>query len=173
VNAVEDPTTERPAQPGELCTCGRQARTVFLTRRWGEVGSCNTDNTGQRPILPCPFCRATEAHEVGGEIVKCPQYQLRGLDDLTDPEPRRVLDVRHAERVDAADVVIGDYVSTAPEDLIGKAVFHRVRTVGAGSIEFESVVGLRASVVYPPGSFVWRWRFPAEASESGVAEMSS
>ena len=83
MNVVEDPT-ERPAEPGELCTCGRQARTVFLTSRWGEVGSCDTENSGQRPVLPCPFCGATEAYQVGGEIVKCPQYRLRGLDDLTD-----------------------------------------------------------------------------------------
>lgn len=83
MTAAEDPTTERPALPGELCTCGRQARTVFITRRWGEVGSCDTENSGQQPVLPCPFCGATEAHQVGGEIVKCPQYQLRGLDDLT------------------------------------------------------------------------------------------
>jgi hypothetical protein len=96
VNAVED-STERPAEPGELCTCGRQARTVFITRRWGEVGSCDTDNSGQRPILPCPFCRATEAHQVGGEIVKCPQYRLRGLDDLTASKPLQVLDLGDAE----------------------------------------------------------------------------
>jgi hypothetical protein len=78
-------STERPAEPGELCTCGRPARTVFLTRRWGEVGSCDTDRSGELPVLPCPFCGASEAHQVGGEVVKCPQYRLRVLDDLTNP----------------------------------------------------------------------------------------
>ena len=83
MTAVEE-SSERPARPGELCTCGRQARTVFLTRRWGEVGSCDTDGAGQLPVLPCPFCGATEAHQVGGEVVKCPQYRLRILDDLVE-----------------------------------------------------------------------------------------
>lgn len=74
-----DRSTERPALPGELCTCGRQARTVFHTSRWGDVGSCDIEGSGQRPILPCPFCGATEAHttESGSEVVECPQYQLQ------------------------------------------------------------------------------------------------
>jgi hypothetical protein len=30
----------RAAQPGELCTCGRQAVEVFTTSRFGEIGHC-------------------------------------------------------------------------------------------------------------------------------------
>ena len=109
MNAVEE-SSERPAEPGELCTCGRQARTVFLTRRWGEVGSCDTNNAGLAPVLPCPFCGATEAHEVDGEVVKCPQYRLRILDDLTEESVEQLLEnfpERLAE-MEAADAIHRD-----------------------------------------------------------------
>jgi hypothetical protein len=154
-----DSSTERPAEPGELCTCGRQARTVFLTRRWGEVGSCGTDRSGELPVLPCPFCGASEAHQVGGEVVKCPQYRLRVLDDLTD-EARLVLNVVHADLVPIEQIEAGDYVSTAPPDMVGKAVFRRVKTVDGGACEFEpsdtSAEPARMAVVCPPGAELWR-----------------
>jgi hypothetical protein len=68
--------TERPAQPGELCTCGRPARVVYLTKRFGEVGHCGLSNPA--PALPCPFCGATEPHrEPWGDSARCPDYRLR------------------------------------------------------------------------------------------------
>lgn len=33
-------STERPAWPDELCTCGRRAAVVFMTEEHGEVGYC-------------------------------------------------------------------------------------------------------------------------------------
>jgi hypothetical protein len=83
VNPAEEST--RRAEPGELCVCGRQA-SIVITGPWGDVGACSVDGGGQRPVLPCPFCGATEAHMAGGEVVKCPQYRLRVLDDLSDEE---------------------------------------------------------------------------------------
>jgi hypothetical protein len=83
MSALDD-VTDRRAELGELCSCGRQADIVITSPLWGDVGACNIDGGGQRPILPCPFCGATEAHRQpndwypdGFEVVKCPQYQLR------------------------------------------------------------------------------------------------
>ncbi|MCI2422756.1 hypothetical protein MOQ72_35555 [Saccharopolyspora sp. K220] len=63
-------TCERPAEPGELCTCGRQAVTVFITELFGEVGYCGRPDGGEQ-AGPCPFC-AGERHET-----RCLQYRLR------------------------------------------------------------------------------------------------
>ena len=63
-----DPT--RPAQPGEVCTCGRLAVVVFLTERWGATGWCGVSDGGRKDA--CTFCDTT-AHD--GE--RCPQYRLR------------------------------------------------------------------------------------------------
>ena len=59
--------TERPAQPGELCTCGRPARVMFLTGRWGPTGWCGISDGGATG--PCVFCNGTTHH---GQ--RCPQY---------------------------------------------------------------------------------------------------
>jgi hypothetical protein len=68
--------TERPAEPGELCTCGRPARVVYLTERFGEVGHCGA--SGPAPVLPCPFCGTVEPHrETWGDSARCPAYRLR------------------------------------------------------------------------------------------------
>lgn len=64
-------TDQRPAEAGELCTCGRQARVVYRTERFGEVGSCEVHDSGAH-LGPCPFCGGA-AH---GED-RCPQYRLR------------------------------------------------------------------------------------------------
>lgn len=32
--------TERPARPGEKCSCGRPATVVYITERFGDVGYC-------------------------------------------------------------------------------------------------------------------------------------
>jgi hypothetical protein len=63
-------TSERPAQPGELCTCGRQAVTVFINPG-GETGYCGLSDGGDESG-PCPFCDG-ERHRFG----RCPEYRLR------------------------------------------------------------------------------------------------
>ena len=40
------PTTQRPARPGERCTCGRPAVIVYITERFGEVGYCGIPDGG-------------------------------------------------------------------------------------------------------------------------------
>lgn len=64
-------TTERPAEPGECCTCGRPAVVVYLTERFGAVGWCGRSDGGDRNG-PCPFCGG-ERHD--GD--RCPAYRLR------------------------------------------------------------------------------------------------
>jgi hypothetical protein len=63
--------SERPAEPGELCTCGRQAIVVYLGTAFGPTGDCGIRDGGQRTAR-CPFCGG-ERHEVG----RCPRYRLR------------------------------------------------------------------------------------------------
>jgi hypothetical protein len=61
---------ERPAEPGELCTCGRQATVVFIHAD-RETGWCGVSDGGAK-TGPCPFCGG-ERHESG----PCPKYRLR------------------------------------------------------------------------------------------------
>jgi hypothetical protein len=61
---------QRQAIDGELCTCGRQAVTVFGSPDRGEVGYCGIPDGGQRSTA-CTFCGG-ERHDG-----RCPQYQLR------------------------------------------------------------------------------------------------
>lgn len=88
---MTETTTERPAQPGELCTCGRQAITVFLTASHGEVGYCGIRNA--RRITPCVFCGEDETRD----FERCPEYRIRpvasageltlaGLGQLVEPD---------------------------------------------------------------------------------------
>ena len=68
----------RPAKPGELCTCGRQAITVIPTEQFGDVGHCGIEGAGLRPIVPCPWCGTEEPHfEPWGGPARCPDYTLR------------------------------------------------------------------------------------------------
>jgi hypothetical protein len=69
--------TQRPAQPGELCTCGRPALIVFLTERWGPTGWCGITDGGA--TRPCVFCNGPAHH---GQ--RCPRYQLRPMIHNTD-----------------------------------------------------------------------------------------
>ena len=74
MNALD--TTQRPAEPGELCTCGRQARVVYITEKWGEVGHCGLSDGGRGGPKPCPFC----GHPAGPKAhpeTRCPNYRLR------------------------------------------------------------------------------------------------
>ena len=78
--------TERTAQPGQYCTCGRRAVTVFITEDFGETGWCGVSDGGAQ-AGPCPFCGGAR-HEG-----RCPNYQLRpGPPDRPEspasPEPR-------------------------------------------------------------------------------------
>ena len=67
---------QRPAEHGELCTCGRQAVTVFITDH-GEIGYCSIPDGGNQSG-PCPFCGAVERHrQPWGDPMPCPEYQLR------------------------------------------------------------------------------------------------
>jgi hypothetical protein len=63
--------TERPAQPGERCTCGRQAVVVYLGSVFGPTGYCGIADGGDQ-AGPCPFCGGPR-HPEG----RCPDYRLR------------------------------------------------------------------------------------------------
>jgi hypothetical protein len=65
--------TERPAEPGEVCTCGRPAVTVFLVGRYGPVGYCGRSDGGERSG-PCPFCGGARHRPPAS---RCPEYRLR------------------------------------------------------------------------------------------------
>ena len=65
--------TERPAEPGERCTCGRQAIVVYLGSRFGPTGYCGIPDGGDR-TGPCPFCGGPRHAEPSG---RCPAYRLR------------------------------------------------------------------------------------------------
>jgi hypothetical protein len=62
--------SQRPAEPGEVCTCGRPARVVFLGGRYGDTGWCGLPDGGDRSG-PCPLC-GQPRHQG-----RCPQYQLK------------------------------------------------------------------------------------------------
>jgi hypothetical protein len=64
---------ERPAAPGELCTCGRQAIVVYLGSVFGPTGFCGRNDGGDR-AGPCPFCGGPRHGELAG---RCPDYRLR------------------------------------------------------------------------------------------------
>lgn len=66
---------ERPARPGELCTCGRPARVVYLTEKWGPVGWCGLSDGGRKG--QCTFCGVRKGH---GELERCPAYRCASDD---------------------------------------------------------------------------------------------
>jgi hypothetical protein len=63
---------ERAAKPGELCTCGRPAKMVYVTAKFGPIGSCERNDAGRGGPQPCPFCLGTIRHEMD----RCPMYRL-------------------------------------------------------------------------------------------------
>jgi hypothetical protein len=73
VRQLETPSTERPAAPGERCTCGRQAVVVYLGSVFGPTGSCGIPDGGDQ-TGPCPFCGGPRHGEWEG---RCPAYRLR------------------------------------------------------------------------------------------------
>ena len=64
---------ERPAAPGERCTCGRQAVVVYLGSVFGPTGYCGIADGGDQ-AGPCPFCGGPRHREPAG---RCPDYRLR------------------------------------------------------------------------------------------------
>ena len=70
---LEATGSERPAAPGELCTCGRQAIVVYLGSVFGPTGYCGIPDGGDR-AGPCPFCGGRRHTEPYG---RCPDYRLR------------------------------------------------------------------------------------------------
>jgi hypothetical protein len=62
---------QRPAQPGECCTCGRQALVVYLTERSGEVGWCCLSDGGRGGACPLGGEQAGHSQE------PCLSYTLR------------------------------------------------------------------------------------------------
>ena len=67
---------ERAAQPGERCTCGRQAVTVFVRDDGSEIGYCGLPDGGDR-TGPCPFCGGQRHRQPWGDPKPCRQYQVR------------------------------------------------------------------------------------------------
>lgn len=63
-------SSQRPALPGEVCTCGRAAVTVYEGGPHGDTGYCGRPDGGQTG--PCPFCGEAR-HDVG----RCALYRLR------------------------------------------------------------------------------------------------
>jgi hypothetical protein len=70
---LEAPPTQRPAAPGELCTCGRQAIVVYLGSAFGPTGYCGIADGGEG-TGPCPFCGGPRHREPDS---RCPAYRLR------------------------------------------------------------------------------------------------
>jgi hypothetical protein len=70
---LEAPPTERPAVPGELCTCGRQAVVVYLGSVFGPTGYCGIPDGGDQ-TGPCPFCGGPRHIAPYGH---CQDYRLR------------------------------------------------------------------------------------------------
>lgn len=97
----------RAARPGELCTCGRPATTVYEGGRFGPTGHCGLSDGGAPVDGVCTFCGDTIDHahyaraeaaagrEVvgGGEVAqggRCPLYRLRLADPLPELRPESV-----------------------------------------------------------------------------------
>jgi len=81
---------QRCAEPGELCTCGRQALVVYLfpdREHRREIGDCGIRDGGRREG-PCPFCGSAERHQLPwGDPAPCAVYTLRPDGDV-DAHPQ-------------------------------------------------------------------------------------
>jgi hypothetical protein len=66
-----DQTSERPAEPGELCTCGRQAVVVCLGSVFGPPATAASPTAATRPG------RARSAAAPRHTEGRCPDYRLR------------------------------------------------------------------------------------------------
>jgi len=74
--SVEGGYSERSAEPGERCTCGRPAIVVYLGSAFGPTGYCGVADGGDRSG-PCPFCGAPRHETAWGDPSRCPDYRLR------------------------------------------------------------------------------------------------
>ena len=68
---MSDHQTDRPAEPGERCTCGRAAVVVINGGRFGPTGYCGQADGGDQQ-RPCPWCGSPRRH-----VGRCPKYKLR------------------------------------------------------------------------------------------------
>jgi len=69
VDTISSPALgQRPANPGERCTCGRAAIVVFLGGRRGDTGYCGAPSTR----TDCAWC--DQPRHDG----RCPQHTLIG-----------------------------------------------------------------------------------------------
>jgi hypothetical protein len=82
---VTDLRIDRPAEPEELCTCGRQALVVINAGPAGLVGWCGQEDADREG--PCPFCGGPRHQGI------CPRYRLRldawagGVEGRVQPSP--------------------------------------------------------------------------------------
>jgi hypothetical protein len=76
IRQLEADPTERPAAPGELCTCGRQAIVVYLGSSFVPTGFCGIADGGDR-TGPCRFCGGPRHKTAWGDPGRCPDYRLR------------------------------------------------------------------------------------------------
>ena len=65
--------TERPAKPGEYCTCGKAAITVFLGGPFGPTGYCGKPETRREFAAPCPWCGESKMTHASS---RCPKYTI-------------------------------------------------------------------------------------------------
>jgi len=88
--------SQRPATPGELCTCGRQAIVVYLSDVFDPTGYCGIGDGGDQ-AGPCPFCGGSRHSEPAGEG-RCPRYRLRLEPNLgSNPEVDEEVDTGDGE----------------------------------------------------------------------------
>jgi hypothetical protein len=63
---------KRPAVPGDPpCSCGRPARVVYITERWGDVPDCATSDLDRMPLperFDNPAWVARWGHPPPGEL---------------------------------------------------------------------------------------------------------
>jgi hypothetical protein len=120
--------TERPAEPGERCTCGRQAIVVYLAGAFGPTGWCGRSDGGDR-AGPCPFCGGPRHPD------RCPDYRLR-LDERQVCVAYTVTHVRRANgwwfRVEAAGREPEEHGPYASEEVMLDAKLERMRELEAG-----------------------------------------
>jgi hypothetical protein len=130
-----DNNTERPAESGELCTCGRQAIVVYIGGAFGPTGWCGIGDGGDR-AGPCPFCGGPRHSD------RCPDYRLR----LDQAGPTRgvyvAYQVTHGHRPDgwwyAVEIPGRPREEHGPfidEDNVITAKIARMEELEAGSVE--------------------------------------
>lgn len=92
IDLVEAVNYQRPAVAGELCTCGRPAMVIYVSRPDDPVGHCGLENGGRPENGWCPFCENELRHDSAGvdgpipQGERCPRYRLR-LDGPVQPLP--------------------------------------------------------------------------------------